>query len=284
MPDTQGPAGLLWKFLTGVFGVCWWAMRKPLLALVFAFVFAAIAVAYSQSGEKANPASPATAPSQKGSTAPESATPSQYFVVFLKRPANAPQLSKEDGDKLQEEHMANIRKLHSEQKLVMAGPFLDDGVLRGIFVLKAASLQEAQGLANSDPAIKAGHLAAEVRGPWMVRPEGIHETDTPNTLEKYSLLLAHQGEKWDPKSPELPAIAKQHLPYLIGLMRQGKLALAGPFRDEGELKGIFIYAVPMDEALKLEAEDPMVKNGFFKIEGHPWATAKGVLAAGQPMQ
>jgi hypothetical protein len=40
----------------------------------------------------------------------------------------------------------------------------------------------------------------------------------------------------------------------------------------------------MDEATKLEGEDPMVKNGFFKIEGHPWATAKGVLAAGQPMQ
>ena len=118
----------------------------------------------------------------------------------------------------------------------------------------------------------------------MVRPEGIHETDTPNTLEKYSLLLVHPGEKWDLKSPALPDMAKQHLPYVTGLMHQGKLALAGPFRDDGELKGIFIYAVPMDEAMKLEAEDPMVKNGFFKIEGHPWATAKGVLAAGQPMQ
>lgn len=259
-------------------------MKKPLLALVLAFVFAAIAVSYAQSGEKANPASPAATPSQKGSPASESGAATQYFVVLLKRPANAPQLSKVEGDKLQEEHMANIRKLHSEQKLVMAGPFLDDGAFRGIFVLKASSLQEAQSLANTDPAIKAGDLEAEVRGPWMVRPEGIHETDTPNTLEKYSLLLAHQGEKWDPKSPELPALVKQHLPYLIGLMHQGKLALAGPFRDDGELKGIFIYAVAMDEALKLEAEDPLVKNGFFKLEGHPWATAKGVLAAGQPMQ
>ena len=259
-------------------------MKKPLLALVLAFVFAAITVSHAQSGEKANPASPAAAASQKGSVAPESAAPAQYFVVLLKRPANAPPMNKEDGDKLQEEHMANIRKLHSEQKLVIAGPFLDDGVFRGIFVLKASSLQEAQSLANTDPVVKAGHLEAEVRGPWMVRPEGIHETDTPNTLEKYSLLLVHQGDKWDLKSPELPALVKQHLPYLIGLMHQGKLALAGPFRDDGELKGIFIYAVPMDEALKLEAEDPMVKNGFFKLEGHPWATAKGVLAAGQPMQ
>ena len=259
-------------------------MKKPLLALVFAFIFAAIAAAYSQSGEKTNPASPAAAPSQKGSTAAESPAPSQYFFVLLKRPANALQMSKEEGDKLQEEHMANIRKLHSEQKLVIAGPFLDDGVLRGIFVLKASSLQEAQSWANTDPAVKAGHLEVEVRGPWMVRPEGIHETDTPNTLEKYSLLLVHQGDKWDLKSPALPDIAKQHLPYVTGLMHQGKLALAGPFRDNGELKGIFIYSVPMDEAMKLEADDPMVKNGFFKIEGHPWDTAKGVLAAGQPMQ
>jgi len=98
------------------------------------------------------------------------------------------------------------------------------------------------------------------------------------------LLLVHQGDKWDLKSPVLQDIVKPHLNYLTGLMQQGKLALAGPFQDQGELKGIFIYTVPMDEAMKLEAEDPMVKNEFFKLEGHPWATAKGVLAAGQPMQ
>lgn len=45
----------------------------------------------------------------------------KYFFVLLKRPSNAPQLSKEAGEKLQEEHMVNIRRLHAEHKLLIAG-------------------------------------------------------------------------------------------------------------------------------------------------------------------
>lgn len=253
-------------------------MKRSAFAVIGGLaLFASLAMAQS-----APAATPSTNP-KEASSAPGHPAAS-FFFVLLKRPASAPQISKEDGDKLQEAHMANIRRLHEEHKLVIAGPFMDDGVLRGIFVMKADSLDQAKEWANSDPAIKAGRLSAEVHGPWMIRPQGIHETDTPNTLEKYSLLLVHQGDKWDPKSPVPQDVLKQHLSYLMGLMQQGKLALAGPFRDDGELKGIFIYSVPMDEATKLEGEDPMVKNGFFKIEGHPWATAKGVLAAGQPLQ
>lgn len=180
--------------------------------------------------------------------------------------------------------MANIRKLHAEHKLVIAGPFLDNGELRGIFVMKAGSLKEAQDWANSDPAVKAGRLAADVHGPWAIRPDGIHETDTPNSLEQYTLLVVTQGDAWDPKSPAFQDVVNQHVPYLKKLMEEKTLALAGPFLDGGDLKGIFIYAVPQDQAMKLEQDDPMVKASYFKLAPHPWATAKGVLAPGQPLK
>jgi len=261
-------------------------MKKPLLTLIW-IVSLAWALSFAQSGNKTGPTSAASGAIQKPASTPTSAekpAKQQLFFVLLKRPANAPQISKEEGEKLQEEHMANIRRLHSENKLLVAGPFLDDGVLRGIFVLQAGSLQEAKSWADSDPAIKAGRLEAEVHGPWAIPPGRIQETSTPNSLEQYSLLLAKQGDNWNPKSPGFQDVVNQHVPYLMKLMDQKTLAVAGPFLDGGELKGALIYTVSLDEAIKLEQQDPMVKAGNFKIESHPWATAKGVLAAGQPLK
>jgi uncharacterized protein YciI len=218
--------------------------------------------------------------------AQSSANSAQYFFVLLIRPANAPQLSKEAGEKLQEEHMANIRKMAAEHKLVIAGPFLDDTALRGIFVLRAESVGQAQEWADSDPAVKAGRFVPEVHGPWMMDPSAIHDPAEPAGFEQYTMVLLKRGEKWNPGTPEFLDVMKQHHALVKQMIEQGSLAIAGPFAfgDRGELVGISIFRVGVEQTVALLKDDPTVKAGLLRPETHPWGTGKGVLASGQPMQ
>ena len=88
----------------------------------------------------------------------------QYIMAFLYRGPNKEQDSARRAE-LQAAHLANISRLANEGKLVLAGPFLDSGDLRGIYIFTGVSLDEAKELTNSDPAIKAGTLRMELK-PW----------------------------------------------------------------------------------------------------------------------
>jgi uncharacterized protein YciI len=215
-----------------------------------------------------------------------SANSAQYFFVLLNRPANAPQMSKEAGEKLQEEHMSNIRKMAAEHKLVIAGPFMDDTALRGIFVLRAESAAQAQAWAESDPAVMAGRLAPEVHGPWQIDASAIHDPSEPPAFEQYTLVLLKRGDKWNPEAPEFMDVMKQHRALVKKMVDQGSLAIAGPFAfsDPGEVRGVSIFRVGAEQTAALLKDDPAVKAGLLKPEMHPWGTGKGVLAAGQPME
>ncbi|ACJ29217.1 Conserved hypothetical protein [Shewanella piezotolerans WP3] len=88
----------------------------------------------------------------------------RYVIAFLKRGPNRNR-SKEEAKALQSAHMANIGRLAEAGKLVLAGPFLEQGDLRGIYIFDVVSIEEAQALTASDPAIKAGSLIMELK-PW----------------------------------------------------------------------------------------------------------------------
>jgi len=173
--------------------------------------------------------------------------------------------------------------MYSEGKLVMAGPFANDTVLRGVFVLKADSEQQAQEWSNSDPTVKAGRLVAEVHGPWLIRAGAIKPAASETGMEQYTFVLLHRGEKWSPNSPAYQQTLQQHLVSMNKLIAEKKVAVAGPLQDDGELRAIFIYTVGAEQATKLAQEEPLVEANFLKLEVHPWMTAKGVLISGQPL-
>jgi len=88
----------------------------------------------------------------------------KYVMAFLKTGTNRNQDSATVA-KLQREHLDNIIRLADGGKLILAGPFLDGGDLKGIFVFAVATVEEAQALTETDPAVKAGRLAMELH-PW----------------------------------------------------------------------------------------------------------------------
>jgi hypothetical protein len=69
-------------------------------------------------------------------------------------------------DRLREAHVAHNR-LADLGKQIVSEPVTDGSDLRGISVLKVASLEEADALAAADPSVQAGRLRFELH-PWMV--------------------------------------------------------------------------------------------------------------------
>ena len=85
-----------------------------------------------------------------------------YVFCILKTGTNTT-ATPEERKKLFEGHMANINKLADENKLVVAGPFMkNDKNYRGIFIFNCSTIEEAEELVNSDPAVQAKIFEADL--------------------------------------------------------------------------------------------------------------------------
>lgn len=92
----------------------------------------------------------------------------QYWMVLLKKGPNRDQ-GEAAAALIQKKHLANIDRLARSGKLLVAGPFGDDGDLRGIFILNCADSIEAANLVKTDTAVITGRLDYEVKSWWTAK-------------------------------------------------------------------------------------------------------------------
>ena len=92
----------------------------------------------------------------------------QYWLAFLYKGPNRNQDSA-TAERIQKAHIANIERLASERKIIMAGPMGYDRDLRGIFIMNAKDSAEAASYIKTDSAIILGRLRFEVHPWWTMK-------------------------------------------------------------------------------------------------------------------
>lgn len=106
----------------------------------------------------------ATAPAEEGFEMKQ-----YYFVMLTKGERRGEITDTAIINELQRGHLANINRLAEMGKIVVAGPFGDNGNWRGIFIFNCPTEDEVRELLNTDPAIKAGRLAYEIHPWWTAK-------------------------------------------------------------------------------------------------------------------
>ena len=95
-------------------------------------------------------------------------------------------------------------------------------------------------------------------------------------MKQYWMVFLRKGPNRDQDSVTSERIQEAHLANIGRLAKLGKIVVAWPFGDDGDLRGIFIVDCKDEvEVRQLCETDPAIKAGRLIVEIHPWWTAKG---------
>jgi uncharacterized protein YciI len=204
----------------------------------------------------------------------------QFHMALLKKGPKWTTTATAERNLIMQQHLANVVSMLDSGKVVVTGPMGDDTDVAGIFILRAQSAEEAKTWVDNDPAVRSGLFSAEMH-PWWSEDIFKKANTSPLKLEKVYLGFLKKGlnrKDGDDKVPEIQELQKAHIANIERLAKLGKLVVAGPFGDDGILRGIFVFRVgSLAEAQELCATDPMVKIDRLRVELHPWNVPEGVL-------
>lgn len=202
----------------------------------------------------------------------------QFHMAIIRKGPKWTNKKNTEIKKRHQQHFKYVSSLLDSGKAVIAGQFSDKGDISGVFILRAASAEEARAWMDADPEIKSGQLTAEMH-PWW--SEDIFRKPASAKLETVYFGFLKRGpnrKEGDGSTPEVQELQKAHIANINRLAETKKLVMAGPFGDNTDLRGIFVFRVgSLKEAQDLAASDPMIKIDRLRLDLHPWNVPVGVI-------
>jgi uncharacterized protein len=93
-------------------------------------------------------------------------------------------------------------------------------------------------------------------------------------FDEFTIALLVSGP-----TPNAAVYQDAHLAHLASLHDSGSLLAGGPLSDPaGELRGLSILSVPVDEARRLKESDEAVRAGVFSVRAMPWRIPAGAMS------
>jgi uncharacterized protein len=104
--------------------------------------------------------------------------------------------------------------------------------------------------------------------------------ELPADFDSYAIVVLRRP----PDAPELPedeaeALQRRHRDFIMSLVENGSAYAGGPFTDHSDpsLRGLTLFALPLEEARSLANEDPAVRAGQLVAESYTWWMPAGQL-------
>ncbi len=210
-------------------------------------------------------------PTKAATSAQDRAAHSEiYCFGFLNSHPERKEIPEAEGAEIQKGHIAHLTRMGREGHLLAAGPLMTPGGARGIVIYRCESLDQVREWTAQDPAVRNKRLVLEVYR-WMgPQGMGMPNPDTKYEMVRLPLIVMRKTDKWTAGPPEA-----------IPLAKEGTLRAAGPFVDgDGKtgtipgLVGVFVFkAMPLEEAVAIANKDPMVREGYVRVDGYEWFVA-----------
>ncbi len=102
-----------------------------------------------------------------------------YFVVFYLKNANSEKAH--DDLELMKKHTHYVRGLTENGKIVMAGPYTDEGRIAGMFILTAQSADDAKNVVSGDPIVTDHMVDVEVHSAMLPDLSAVKVVYPPKT-------------------------------------------------------------------------------------------------------
>lgn len=112
---------------------------------------------------------------------------------------------------------------------------------------------------------------------FTVNAQPKHQAEKKYEMKQYYFVMltkgARRGDITDTAS--INEIQRGHIANIERLAKMGKILVAGPFGDDTNWRGIFIFDCKTQEEVEaLLKTDPAIAAGRLAYEIHPWWTAK----------